>query len=168
MWGKRGKLFRGREIPRNRSQVLLVNVLKMVDGSRRCHRRIDRELFILHQKQPSFSTDTALHLTKTHMCWMQKQIFFSVFCQTWVLVNIYQSNFIVENLWDVQLWQLFPYIQVIIFKGKTIPSISLLLALICDHAEEVMHMLHTGTSGAWLNQLGIEKCDQAKNRHFLC
>lgn len=32
----------------------------------------------------------------------------------------YLSNFIVENLWNfVQLWQLFPYVQVIILKGKT-------------------------------------------------
>lgn len=60
--------------------------------------------------------------------------------------------FIAENLWNlVQLCQMFPYIQVIFSKGKTIPSVSLPLVLIRDRVEEVTHMPHTRTGGAWLN-----------------
>lgn len=62
---------------------------------------------------------------------------------------IQTAGFVAENLCNlVHLKQMFPYIQLIFFKGKTIPSISLPLALIRDHA---MHMPSTETGGAWLN-----------------
>lgn len=84
-----------------------------------------------------FYIRNSLHLSQTQLCIWPKHI--CVGCRNRFFLSVlsnmgfgtYLSNFIVENLWNfVQLWQLFPYIQVIILKGKTIPSISLLLAFI--------------------------------------